>query len=159
MHLWRSNTREVSYAEEIAIQNILEGDFMHYMNIFPSIPQWLHPSFITLTLLHSSHELHLKESIFGNFNKLYLIRLYEHVVTTWSYGMWSQEVIEFQLSYFKSSKMMLWKCCTQYAKEFGKVSSTHRTGKGQFSFQTQRRAMPKNAQTTAQLHSSHMLVK
>ena len=35
----------------------------------------------------------------------------------------------------------------------------HRTGKGQFSFQFQRKAMPKNAQTTTQLHSSHMLVK
>ena len=35
----------------------------------------------------------------------------------------------------------------------------HRTGKGQFSFQSQRKAMPKKAQTVAQLHSSHMLVK
>ena len=32
-------------------------------------------------------------------------------------------------------------------------------GKGPFSFQSQRKAMPKNAQTTAQLHSSHTLVK
>ena len=31
--------------------------------------------------------------------------------------------------------------------------------KSQFLFQFQRKAMPKNAQTTAQLHSSHMLVK
>ena len=31
--------------------------------------------------------------------------------------------------------------------------------KGQFSFQSQRKAMPKNAQTTTQLHSSHTLVK
>ena len=31
--------------------------------------------------------------------------------------------------------------------------------KGQFSFQSQRKAMPKNAQTTTQLHSSHMLAK
>ena len=31
--------------------------------------------------------------------------------------------------------------------------------KGQFSFQSQRKAMPKNAQTTTQSHSSHMLVK
>ena len=31
--------------------------------------------------------------------------------------------------------------------------------KSQFSFQSQRKAMPKNAQTTAQLHSSHTLVK
>ena len=54
---------------------------------------------------------------------------------------------------------MLCKCCTQYASTFGKLSSGHRTGKGQFSFQSQRKAMPKNAQTTAQLHSSHMLVK
>src|SRR5574341_1033791 len=54
--------------------------------------------------------------------------------------------------------MMLQKCCTQYASKFGKLSSSHRTGKGQFSFQSQRKAMPKNAQTMAQLHSSHMLV-
>ena len=66
--------------------------------------------------------------------------------------------MEFQLSYFKSWKM-LWKCCTQHASKFEKLSSGHRTGKGQFSFQSQRKAMPKNAQTTAQLHSSHMLVK
>ena len=32
-------------------------------------------------------------------------------------------------------------------------------GKGQFSFQSQRKAMPKNAQTTEQLHSSHTLPK
>ena len=30
------------------------------------------------------------------------------------------------------------KCCTQYASKFGKLSSGHRTGKGQFSFQYQR---------------------
>ena len=42
--------------------------------------------------------------------------------------------------------------------KFGKLSSGYRTGKGQFSFQSQRKAMPKNAQTTAQLHSSHRLV-
>ena len=69
------------------------------------------------------------------------------------------EVMEFQLSYFKSWKMMLWKCCTQYASKFGKLSSGHRTGKGQFSSQSQRKAMAKNAQTTAQLHSSHTLSK
>ena len=69
------------------------------------------------------------------------------------------EVMGFQLSCFKSWKMMLWKCCTQYASKLGKLSSGHRTGKGQFLFQSQRKAMPKNAQTTAQLHSSHTLVK
>ena len=46
-----------------------------------------------------------------------------------------------------------------YYSKFGKLSSGHSTGKGQFSFQSQRKAMPKNAQTTAQLHSSHTLVK
>ena len=51
------------------------------------------------------------------------------------------------------------KVLTQYARKFGKLSTGHRTGKGQFSFESQRKAMPKNAQTTAQLHSSHMLVK
>ena len=41
----------------------------------------------------------------------------------------------------------------------GKLSSGYRTGKGQFSSQSQRKAMPKNVQTTAQLHSSHTLAK
>ena len=36
---------------------------------------------------------------------------------------------------------ILKKCCTQYASKFGKLSSGHRTGKGQFSFQSQRKAM------------------
>ena len=39
------------------------------------------------------------------------------------------------------------KCCTQYASKFGKLSSGHRTGKVQFSFQSQRKVMPKNAHT------------
>ena len=51
------------------------------------------------------------------------------------------------------------KVLTQYASKFGKLSSGHRTGKGQFSLQSQRKAMPKNAQTTTQLQSSHMLAK
>ena len=45
----------------------------------------------------------------------------------------------------------------QYASKFGKLISGHRTGKGQFPFQSQRKAMPKNAQTTTQLHSSNTL--
>ena len=36
----------------------------------------------------------------------------------------------------------------QYARKFGKLSSGLRTGKGQFSFQLQRKAMPKKAQTS-----------
>ena len=48
--------------------------------------------------------------------------------------------------------MMLLRCC-----KFGKLSGGHRTGKGQFSFQSQRRTMPKNVQATIQLHSFDML--
>ena len=51
------------------------------------------------------------------------------------------------------------KVVTQYAGKFGKLSSGHGIGKGQFSFQSQRKAMPKNAQTTTQLHSFHTLAK
>ena len=54
---------------------------------------------------------------------------------------------------------MLWKCCTEYASKFGKLHSGHQTGKGQFSFHSQRRALPKNVQTTVQLCSFHMLTK
>ena len=67
--------------------------------------------------------------------------------------------MKFQLSYYKSWKMMLWKCCTQCASKFGKLSIGHRTGKGQFSFQSQRKTMPKNVQTTVQLCSFHMQAK
>ena len=42
-------------------------------------------------------------------------------------------------------------------QQIWKLSNGHRTGKSQFSFQSQRKAMPKNAQTTTQLHSSHSL--
>ena len=44
-------------------------------------------------------------------------------------------------------------------QKFGKLSRVHRTVTGQFSFQSQRKAIPKNAQTTTQLHSSNTLVK
>ena len=54
---------------------------------------------------------------------------------------------------------MLLKCCTQYASKFGKLSNGHRSGKGQFSFQSQRKAVPKNVQTTTHLHSPHTLAK
>ena len=33
-------------------------------------------------------------------------------------------------------EMMLLRCCIQYASKFGKLSSGHRTGKAQFSFQS-----------------------
>ena len=44
-------------------------------------------------------------------------------------------------------------------QQIWKISSGYRTGNGQFSFQSQRKAMPKNVLTTAQLHLSHMLAK
>ena len=71
----------------------------------------------------------------------------------------SLDFLLFHSSPLRWKLMMVWKCCTQYASKFGKLSSGHRTGKGQFSFQSLRNAMLKNAQTTTQLHSFHMLVK
>ena len=44
-------------------------------------------------------------------------------------------------------------------QQIWKTQQLPQDSKSQFSFQSQRKAMPKNAQTTAQLHSSHMLVK
>ena len=60
---------------------------------------------------------------------------------------------------FQILKVDAAKVLRSYARKFGKLSSGHRTGKGQFSFQSQRRAMPKNIQTTSQLHLFHTLVK
>ena len=39
--------------------------------------------------------------------------------------------------------MRLWKCCTQYVNKCGKLSSGHRTGKGQFSFQSKKKGNAK----------------
>ena len=55
--------------------------------------------------------------------------------------------------------MMLLKYCTQYANKFGKLHRSHRTGKGQFLFQSQRREMLKNVQTTIKLCSFHLLTR
>ena len=44
-------------------------------------------------------------------------------------------------------------------QQIWKTQQWPRDWKGQFSFQFQRKAMPKNAQTTAQLRSSHTLAK
>ena len=49
---------------------------------------------------------------------------------------------------------MLLKHCTQYTSKFGKLNSGHRTGKGEFSFQCQRKAMPKNVQITIQFNGT-----
>ena len=58
---------------------------------------------------------------------------------------------------------MLWKCFTQYAKKFGKLSSGHRPGNGQLKFQSQRRAMPKecsNCHTIVIIsHASKVVLK
>ena len=42
-------------------------------------------------------------------------------------------------------------------QQIWKTQQWPRTGKGQFSFQSQRKALTKNVQTTAQLHAFHML--
>ena len=47
---------------------------------------------------------------------------------------------------------MLLKYCTQHASKFGNLSSGHRTGKGSFSSQSQRRTMTKNIQTATILN-------
>ena len=58
---------------------------------------------------------------------------------------------------------MLWTCHTQYASKFGKLSSGHRTGKGQFLFQSQRKANTKecsNYRTIALIsHASKVMLK
>ena len=50
---------------------------------------------------------------------------------------------EIPVELFQILKVDAVKVCTQYASKFGKLSSGHSTGKGQFSFQSQRKAMPK----------------
>ena len=60
----------------------------------------------------------------------------------------------FQILKDNAGKVLLSVC-----QQIWKTQQWTQTGKGQFSFQSQRKAMPKNAQTTTQLHSSHMQAK
>ena len=60
----------------------------------------------------------------------------------------------FQVPKDDAVKVLHSKCRKSWETQKG-----HMTGKDQFSFQSQRKAMSKNVQTTAQLHSSHTLAK
>ena len=60
----------------------------------------------------------------------------------------------FQIMKDDAVKMLLSTC-----QEIWKTQQWPQDHKSQFTFLSQRKAMPKNAQTTAQLHSSHTLVK
>ena len=63
---------------------------------------------------------------------------------------------------FQSPKMMLLKRCTQYVSKFGNLRSGYRTRKGQFSFQSQRKAMQEcsNYCTIALIsHTSKVMLK
>ena len=59
--------------------------------------------------------------------------------------------------------MMLICCCTQHASKFGNLSSGHRTGKGQFSFQSQRKANAKECSNYCTItlisHTSKVMLK
>ena len=65
------------------------------------------------------------------------------------------EVMESQLSYFKLKDGAV-KVLHSVCQLIWKLSSGHRTGKDQFSFQSKRKAMTKDVTTTAQLRSFHM---
>ena len=56
---------------------------------------------------------------------------------------------------------MLWNGCIQHVKKIGKLSSGHRTGKGQFSFQSQRKAKEHSNYCTIALisHASKVMFK
>ena len=70
--------------------------------------------------------------------------------TTWNYSRTIQT---------KPQRMMPSRCCSQHVSKSGRLSSGHRTGKGQSSSQFPRRAVLKNVQTTGQLHSSMILIR
>ena len=66
---------------------------------------------------------------------------------------------EIPVKLFQNLKDDAVKVLHSICQQIWKTQHGHRTRKRQFSFHSQRKAMPKNAQTTTQLHSSHMLEK
>ena len=65
----------------------------------------------------------------------------------------------FPVELFQILKYDAIKVLHSVCQQIWEISSGHRTGKILLSFQPQGKAMPKNAQTTAKLHSSHKLAK
>ena len=78
----------------------------------------------------------------------------ESITTNEASGSDGIPVELFQILKDDAVKVLHSKC-----QQIGKTQQWPQDWKGQFSFQSQRKAMPKNAQTTAQLHSSHTLVE
>ena len=66
---------------------------------------------------------------------------------------------EIPVELFQVLKYDAVKVLNSICHQIWKLGSGHSSGNAQFSFHSQRKAMPKNVQTTAQLHSSHMLAK
>ena len=60
---------------------------------------------------------------------------------------------------FQTLKDNALKVLHSICQQIWKAQQWPQDGKGQFSFPSLRKAMPKNVQTTAQLHSSHTLAK
>ena len=65
------------------------------------------------------------------------------------------EKVSFHFNLKEGQCLRMFKLCQQ----IWKTQQWPRTGKGQFSFQSQRKTMLKNVQTTTQLHSFHTLAK
>ena len=120
-----------------AILHLLNGNWLSSVQSLGHVPLFAtpwnatHQASLSITNSWSSLRLTSIESVMPS----------SHLILDWPIVL----SILLQWSYFKSWKVMLWKCCTPYASKYGKLSSGHRTGNGQFSFPFQRKAMQKNA--------------
>ena len=120
--------------------------------------------FLTIFLSFISTTLRLSQP--KRKQKLYywswrnILKQLKNILNIWSTGFYN-EWVHIYMNMHICAYPKRWYCESVAFNMpiFGKLSSGYRTGEGQFSFQSQRKAMPKNAQTTAQLHSSHTQVK
>ena len=69
------------------------------------------------------------------------------------------EAMELELSYFNPKRWCCESAALNMPTNLENSAVATELEKGQFSFQSYRKAKPKNAQTTAQFHSSHKIVK
>ena len=126
--------------------------------------------FCSLWVWSSRLTLFFSEDCFCNL-WLFKSRWCDHSYRARHPGMWSQ--VGLRKHHYKQRQWRWWNsswafsnperwCCEIAALNMPanlENSSGDRTENGQFSFQSQRKAMPTNTQTTTQLHLSHLLVK
>ena len=152
MAVWQASlsiTNSQSLLKPMSIESVMPSNHLilcHPLLLPPSI-------FSSIRVFSNESALHIRWPKDWNFS--FNISLSNEHSGLISFSMDRLDLLAVQgtlkslLQHHGTKASILWHSAFKFASKFGNLSSGHRTGKGQFSFQSLRKAMTKNAQTTA----------